>query len=341
MWSTNLLLPLIFSFIVALIITPLVIKNARRLGILDNPQKRLHPARLHNIPVPRGGGIPIFAAIFVSSLLFLPFNLKLAGILAGGLLILAIGLWDDRQHVSPWLRLAVNAVAAVVVVISGINIPFVTSPLGGIINLEPILSMLIVIVWIMAITNMVSWSSGVDGQLAGFVPIAAATIGALSLRYSQDLTQWSVIILSVIVLGSYLGFLPWSAYPQKIMPGYSGGALAGYLLAVLAIVSGAKVATALIVLGIPVMDALFTILRRIILGRSPFWADAGHLHHRLLAAGWTKIQVALFYWIIAAILGFLVLHLNSQQKVYTILMLGGSVGVLLLWLTKFRQLLNP
>lgn len=341
MWPNNLFLPLVSSFVLALIITPLVIKNARRLGILDHPQKRPHPARLHKTPVPRGGGIPIFAAILIPSLLFLPFNLKLAGILTGGLLILAIGLWDDRRNVPPFLRLAVNAVAAAVVVFSGINIPFVTNPLGGIINLEPILSMLIVIVWIVAITNMVSWSSGVDGQLSGFVPIAAATIGALSLRYSQDLTQWSVVILSVIVLGSYLGFLPWSAYPQKIMPGYSGGALAGYLLAVLAIVSGAKAATALIVLGIPVMDALFTILRRIILGRSPFWADAGHLHHRLLAAGWTKVQVALFYWIIAAILGFLVLHLNSQQKAYTILMLGGGVGILLLWLTKFRQLLNP
>ncbi|MBI4057898.1 undecaprenyl/decaprenyl-phosphate alpha-N-acetylglucosaminyl 1-phosphate transferase [Candidatus Microgenomates bacterium] len=341
------------SALIACAVTPFVIRWARALGVVDDPRRRPHPATLHKKPVPRGGGIPIFIALLFTTLIFLPLNGKLLAILAGSALILIIGLLDDRQHISPVVRLIANALAGILVVASGISILFVTNPLGGIISLDeptititlfgasyviPIFAQLLAIVWIIAVTNIVSWSSGVDGQLSGFVPVAAATIGALSLRWTEDLTQWPVVILSLIVAGGYLGFLPWSVYPQRIMPGYSGGALAGFLLAVLTIISGAKVATALIVLGIPVMDALFTILRRIAAGKSPLWADTGHLHHRLLAVGWTKPQVATFYWVVAAILGFLVLHLNSQSKIYTIVMLAVLVGGLLLWLTRFKHL---
>ncbi|MBI3290072.1 undecaprenyl/decaprenyl-phosphate alpha-N-acetylglucosaminyl 1-phosphate transferase [Candidatus Microgenomates bacterium] len=328
------------SFLIALLVTPLVIKHAKKVGLVDDPKKRSHPATLHASPVPRGGGIPILLSILTATLVSLPLNSQLIGILAGAAFIFVIGIMDDRHHISPFTRLVMNGIAGVVVVASGITIPFVTNPFGGVINLEPLISAVLVIFWVIAVTNTVSWSSGVDGQLAGFVPIAAATIGALSLKFTEDVTQWPVILLSIAVAGAYLGFLPFSVYPQRIMPGYSGGALAGYFLAVLAIISGAKVATAAIVLAIPIIDALFTVMRRIINKKSPFWADRGHLHHRLLAIGWTRAQVALFYWIIAGALGFLVLHLNSTAKFYTIFMLTLAVGALIIWLTKSNQLLN-
>lgn len=334
------LTPFFAAILLAFLATFLVIKYARALGVVDDPQKRAHPATLHSLPVPRGGGIPVFVAIFTASLLFLPLDAKLLGILAGASLILAVGFLDDRKSTSWKFRLGANAVAAFFPVLAGITISFVTNPLGGVLNLALPISIILVVVWLVAVTNMVSWSSGVDGQLAGFIPIAAVTIGALSLRSTGDVAQWPVIILSLIVAGAYLGFLPWSVFPQRIMPGYSGGALAGYLLAVLAILSGAKVATAVIVLAIPVIDAGFTILRRLITKRSLFWADRGHLHHRLLAIGWTKPQVAAFYWTITSFLGFLVLHLNSQQKLYTLVMLTVLVGTLLLWLTKSETLLK-
>ncbi|MBI4059055.1 undecaprenyl/decaprenyl-phosphate alpha-N-acetylglucosaminyl 1-phosphate transferase [Candidatus Microgenomates bacterium] len=351
-----LITPLAVSFLVALAVTPLVIKYARTLGVMDDPQKRPHPATLHRQPVARGGGIPIFLAVLAGMVIFLPWDLKLVGIASGALVTLIVGLADDRRDIPPIARLFANFLAALLVVYAGITIPFVTNPLGGIIHLaNPDLTLrlgeteivvgwlaiIATIIWIMAITNIVSWSSGVDGQLAGFVPIAAATIGALSLRFGNDFTQWPVIILSLAVAGSFLGFLFWSVYPQKIMPGYSGGALAGYFLAVLAIISGAKLATAIIVLGIPIMDAIFSILRRLVHKRSPFWGDAGHLHHRLLAIGWSKKKVAAFYWLVAAVLGMLAIHLNSQAKLYTIIMLVVGVGGLLLWLTKLSRLFEP
>ncbi|MBI2405902.1 undecaprenyl/decaprenyl-phosphate alpha-N-acetylglucosaminyl 1-phosphate transferase [Candidatus Microgenomates bacterium] len=335
-------LPFVLSAVTAALVTVLVIRVAPSFGIVDNPRKRRHPATLHTKPTPRGGGIPIFLALLISTLFFLPLNLKLAGIMGGALLLLAVGVADDRRDVSPLFRLVANIVAAGAVVATGITIPFLTNPFGGIINLSvsPLIAGVAAIFWIVAITNIVSWSSGVDGQLAGFVPIAAATIGGLSLRFAQDITALPAVTLSLIVGGAYLGFLAFSVYPQRIMPGYSGGALAGYLLAVLAIISGAKLATAIIVLGIPVMDALFVILRRVVGGKSPLWADAGHLHHRLIAAGWNKPQVAAFYWGVAVILGFFVLHLNSQAKFYTIVMLAVVTGGLLLWLTRLRLLLR-
>lgn len=350
----NFFAPLFASFAISLAVTLLVIKYAPKLGIMDDPTHRLHPARYHKKPTPRGGGIPIFFALLITTLIFLPLNQALAGILVGSLAILIIGVLDDRRDLSPSLRLVVNTFAAIVLIIAGVSITFFTNPFGGIIDLSnpkisleigggtlviPILSLIATIFWIVFITNIVSWSSGVDGQLAGFVPIAAVTIGALSLRFAQDITQWPVIILSMIIAGSYLGFLGFATYPQRIMPGYSGGALAGFLLGTLSILSGAKLATAIIVLGVPVMDAVFVIVRRIISGRSPLQPDAGHLHHRLLELGWGKPAIAVFYWLVAAVLGLLVLHLNSQAKFYTIVMVAALVGGMLVWLT-FGKLLK-
>lgn len=331
---------LVLSFVISLFITYFVIRFSSKLGILDTPRVREnHPATLHKISIPRGGGIPIFLTVLVASMIFIPFSKTLSAILAGGLLILGVGLIDDRKPVSPYLRLVINILAGILLVLSGISISFFTNPLGGILDISgfellglPVIAWGVTLVWIVALTNIVSWSSGVDGQLSGFVPIAAVTLGALSLRFSIE-SQWPVIMLSAIVAGGYLGLLFWSSFPQKIMPGYSGGALAGYLLGAMAILSGAKVATLLIVLGIPVVDAVLVIARRIASKKSPVTADAGHLHHRLLKRGWSKPAVSFFYSSITIFLGILVLHLNTQSKLYTIVMLVVLIGGLIAWLT--------
>jgi len=126
--------------------------------------------------------------------------------------------------------------------------------------------------------------------------------------------------------------LPWNFYPQKIMPGYGGGALAGYFLAVLAILAGAKVGGAMVVLGVPMIDAVYSIIRRILSGKSPVWGDRGHLHHKLMDLGWGKRRIAVFYWLITGVLGYLALQLNSRGKAYTILLTGIILGGILLWL---------
>lgn len=154
----------------------------------------------------------------------------------------------------------------------------------------------------------------------------------LSLKFSADITQWPVIILAAITAGAFLGFLPWHIFPQKIMPGYGGSTLAGYMLGVLSILATAKVGLLLVVLGVPIIDTVYTIIRRIMHGKSPVWGDRGHLHHRLLDIGLTKGQVAIFYWGITAILGVIALNLNTTSKIYTMIGIAVALGGLIIWL---------
>ncbi len=325
--------PLITAFLVALATTPLTIKLAWRWGLIDDPQKRKHPAKLHQQPIPRAGIIPLWLAVVVASLIFLPVDKYLLSILGGATLLLILGLLDDKYDLNPYLRLIGCFLAAGLVVSSGIHIAFITNPLGqGIIQFNQLIAILLALVWITFLSNITNWSSGFDGQLPGMVVIAALTIVFLSFRFSADITQWPVTILAAITAGAYLGFLPYNFYPQKIMPGYGGGTLAGFLLAVLAILSTAKIGTILVVLGIPFIDAFYSIIRRLLTGRSPVWGDRGHLHHKLLDEwGWSKKKTALFYWGITALLGILALNLRSLQKFYTIVMLVLIIGSLLLW----------
>ncbi len=333
--NINLILP---PFLVALAVsclsTPLVIRIAWKLGLIDDPKKNKHPKVIHTVATPRGGGLAIYLGILISSLIFLPLDRHLSGILIGATIILIVGLLDDKYNLNPYLRLVIQFIAAAIPVISGIGISFITNPGGGVINLSPIIADVLAIFWIVFLMNGLNFGAkGVDGQLSGVVAIAAATIALLSLKFSADITQWPVIILAAIVSASYLGFLPWHIYPQKIMPSFAGSNLAGFFLGILSILSTAKVGTLLVVLAVPLVDTGYVIVRRIVSGKSPFWGDRGHLHHKLLDAGLTKTQVALFYWIITALLAFLSLNLNTSSKLYTMVGVVVLIGGLILWLT--------
>jgi UDP-GlcNAc:undecaprenyl-phosphate/decaprenyl-phosphate GlcNAc-1-phosphate transferase len=347
------LFPLLFSFIISIICTPLAIKFAWHYKIIDDPAKNKHPKVIHTYPVPRGGVIPIIISFVVTSLFFLPIDKHLVGIILGSLIAATVGLIDDKFNLNPYVRIITCTICALVVVVCGVGIPYINNPLGGIINLDQpriifsflgdghsiwLLADILAILWIVWCMNIINWSSGLDGQISGVVPIAAITIAMLSLRNPQDITQWPVAILAAICAGAYLGFLPFHLFPQKIMPGFGGTTLAGFLLAVLAILAGAKINTAVIVLGIPMFDGVWTVIRRVMTGHSPFWGDRGHLHHRLLDLGWSKKSVATFYWIITGILGILVLNLNSEQKFYTIVTLVIIIGGVLLWLNYLKAL---
>lgn len=342
--------PELVSLLVSFAATFFVIKYAKKLKIVDDPQKNKHPKVIHTKPTPRGGGIAIFLAATASGLIFLPADKHLVGILAGALIIAAMGFLDDRYDLNPYLRLFWGFLAAAAPIAAGIGIAFVSNPLsGGVINLSQpqitfslfgkihtiwIISDAFALFWIVFLMNMINMGAkGVDGQLPGVVVIAAVTIAILSLKFSADITQWPVITLSAIIAGAYLGFLPWNVFPQKIMPGYGGGALAGYFLAILSILSTTKVGTLIVVLGIPLIDTGYVIVRRLASGKSPVWGDRGHLHHRLLDLGLSKKQVAGIYWAATAALGILALNLNSANKLYTIIGVGGIVGGVILWLT--------
>ncbi|KPJ70967.1 hypothetical protein AMJ51_00470 [Microgenomates bacterium DG_75] len=340
-------LPLLTAFLISLLITPIVINIYRRLGWVDDPAKRKRKQDTHLEPVPRGGGIPIFFALIIGSLIFLPLDKHLKGILLGVIIMTFMGVLDDRFDLNPYLRLILMFFAAGAVVGAGIGIAFITNPFNGVIRLDQpqiqfqllgetrsiwLLADLLALFWIVGLSNIVNWSKGFDGQLPGIVVIAALTIAAFSLRYSADITQWPITILASILAGAYFGFLPFNFYPQKIMPGYGGGTLAGFMIAVLTILSTSKILTAMVILGVPLIDAFYSITRRLLIGRSPVWGDRGHLHHKLLDEWrWGKRRAAIFYWGITAVLGILALRLNSQGKFYTIIMLAVIIGGLLLW----------
>lgn len=344
--------PLAVSFMVSFIMTPVVIAFYKNRGFLDDPRQQSHPKVVHGYPVPRGGGIPILAALILGCLIFLPISKPILAIILASFLVVVVGSIDDVLDLNPYLRLGTNLLASAIVVGAGIGIAYITNPLGGIIHFDSlkiavdllgrerniiVLADIFAIVWIVWTMNMVNWAKGLDGQMPGIVSISAIIIGFLSLRFFPDPNQIPVLVISSIVAGAYLGFLPFNFYPQKIMPGYGGGALAGFLLAVLSIMSSSKVATMMLVLGVPFMDAIYTMIRRIASRRSPVWGDRGHLHHRLMDLGWGKRRIALFYWLVSAILGAVALCLDSRGKLFAAIMIFLIVGGGLLWISIFTS----
>ncbi len=344
-FGNNILIPLLVSLFVTLGVTPICIKLFYKIKLLDFPNRK-HPAILHTKPIPRGGGIPLFLGVFVAAILFLPVTKAFVGIFTASFISLIIGILDDKYDISPYVRFAFNIAAALLVIASGVNISFITNPLGGILFLNKTLfelnflgfdliinfSLILAVLWIVWVMNMLNWSKGVDGQMPGVVAISAIIIGMLSLRFSI-LDESSILAakLSFIIAGAALGFLIYNFYPAKIFPGY--GATSIYLLlAVVSILSSAKLATAILVMGVPLADGAFTIVRRISTGHSPFWHDRKHFHHLLLSAGLGQRRIALFYWVISAIFGSLALVLSSKGKLFAIIMVIILVGGGLLFL---------
>lgn len=341
------------STILAFAITPAIIYIYKNRGWVDDPVKtKLRAKQTHTKPVPRGGGLVIFFTILIGALIFLQFDKYLIGIMLGALVLAITGFLDDIYDIHPKWRFLAGITAGLLVVGSGIGIAYVSNPFGPeVIHLNQpqlafelfgktrtiwILADLFALLFILWNMNIVNWSKGVDGQMPGFVSIALVFIGILSYRFIDDPTQFNTAYLSFIAAGAFAGFLIWNFYPQKIMPGYGAGSLAGYFLSVLAILSGAKLATTLMVLAIPTADAIFTISRRIIAGKSPIWGDRGHLHHKLLDVyGWGRRRIAIFYWFTSFTLGFLSLYLNTLGKTITMVIVFGIVFSFLIW-TKLK-----
>ena len=298
--------------------------------VVTDSKKSSHPAHTHKGKVPRGGGAPIFLAFLISTLLFIPLNKILVGIILASLALVIVGLLDDYFDLSPYGRFVANLLIATLVIGFGLGIPFVSNPFGEVIRLDQwratfelfgekrtilVVADILAIIWLVWTTNMVNWSKGVDGQLPGFVGIAAIFLGLLSQRFiTHDISTQTVMLLSFVIAGAYLGFLPFNMYPQKIMPGYGGGALAGFWLGILSILSFGKIGTALLILAVPMLDAVYTIIRRVKNKQSPFRADWGHFHHRLLEIGWGRRRIAAFYWLITFVFGVASLFLKGPEK---------------------------
>lgn len=355
---SQLLLPTLTAFLTTVLTTPLIIKLAKKLGLVDDPKLRPHPAHVQQRVVPRAGGLPIWLGVVISILLFVPISKSIIGILLGTLVLLAAGLLDDYfKNLSPYPRLLMQVMAAGMIVASGVGITFITNPLGGILRLDQIvypinffgthniilLADILAFVWIVFVMNMVNWSKGVDGQMPGIMTVAAITIGLLSLKlaWAGDANQLTIALLSFITASVSLGFLIFNWYPAKIFPGFSGSTILGFMVAVLSILSGAKLATALLVLLVPAVDFFYTFLRRVAAGKSPLLGDQLHLHHLLLKRGWSHRQISLFYISSCAILGLLATNLSTQGKLFVAVAIGVVILGSLLWLHLLSRSLTP
>lgn len=329
----------LIALVLSLSLTPLVRQFSLKKGIVDQPGGR----RVHKLPIPRMGGVAVVLAFWLVILgiaLIEPNRLhfvsatvggidkNLFGVLLGALILVITGIIDDVRGLSPLAKLIAQFLAAACVPLFGIHIQWLAHPLGGPdIQLPLWLDTSLIIFWIVGLINVVNWLDGLDGLATGVGAIASLILFFLSL--ASFVNQPATALLAIVMCGACLGFLPYNINPAKIFLGDSGSMFLGYLIAIIAVISGGKLATASLVLGIPILDAAWVILRRLAAGQLPWHADRRHLHHRLLDAGLNQKQTVAVYWGLSAIFGATAL-LNRQaygKTLIAVIILGLMVVI--------------
>ncbi|HEY7782321.1 MAG TPA: MraY family glycosyltransferase [Ktedonobacterales bacterium] len=286
-------------------------------GWLDQPE----PRRVHTRPVPRLGGIAIFVAFLTVALIFFRPNgaadaRVFAGLIAAGVLVVAAMAYDDVRGMPPWAKLGTQTLAALVVMFPGAEgtlIAVIHNPLVAADQGRAFLPLWVAVpftwFWVVGMMNTVNWLDGSDGLAGGVVAIAATVMAVISAVLGQP----GPALLCAILAGAVIGFLPLNWHPARIFMGDSGAMFLGLALAVLANFGGAKLATMLLLMALPILDTARVIARRARHGHSPLRFDRSHLHHRLLAGGFTQRQIALlFYGITAAFGGLTILGAYLQ-----------------------------
>lgn len=276
----------IIAFVAALItvltLTPLVIKFAIWFGAIDKPNER----KVHEKIMPRLGGLAIFIGVIAGYIAGGLYNEKINTISVGAILIIIIGMLDDKYELSAKTKFAGQLIVAAMILASGLKIDFVAIPYFDRIELG-LWSYPITIFWIVAITNAINLIDGLDGLSAGVSAIGIATIGIMALLAGKVL----IFTLSLILLGSIIGFLFYNFHPAKIFMGDTGALFLGYAISILSLLGLYKSVTLftflvpVIILGVPVFDTTFAIIRRIANNKPISAPDKSHLHHRLLALG--------------------------------------------------------
>ena len=281
---------------------------------------------IHSKKVSRLGGAAIISAFIITVLTDqnLVVTNQLYGVIAASLLILAVGLWDDFWKLDWRTQLFFQVCAAITVFIMGVQVEYITNPLGGVVflNLGKYLipSLLFVIAWLVVIMNSMNWLDGIDGLSGGVAFIGALTIFFLSLR--PEVNQPPVGIIAAALAGAVLGFLIFNFYPARIMAGTSGAMFMGFALAALAIFAGTKIATALLIMAIPVIDVFWVMGERIKAGDPIFKSDTRHLHRKLMELGWTQRKISLFFYAITFLIAGVALNTRTVGKLATIILVA-------------------
>lgn len=298
------LMPLIVAIILSLILTPMVRKLAIKIGAVDIPKD---DRRIHKEAMPLMGGLAIYLSVIITILIFMPLNKSLISILLGSSIILLAGIIDDLKEISPKLKLIFQILASFILIWGDIKIDYITNPFSE--SLLPFnlswLSIPITIIWVVGITNTLNLIDGLDGLSAGVAMISSFAFMLVAHKFNNI----SVALLSAILAGASLGFLPYNFNPAKIFMGDTGALFLGFMLAAISIegvmksVATIAIIVPIIVLGVPIFDTAFAIVRRFISGKSIMSADKGHLHHRLLNRGFNQRQTVLILYAISAAFG--------------------------------------
>ncbi len=294
---------LLVSFVLVYFSVPYIQKLALKTGFVDIPNQR----KIHKAPIPLLGGLAIYGGFIVTAAIFTHRAPEFWGITLGGLIIFLLGIVDDfyktrKQELSAWPKFLVQIVAASVlpifgVSIQGINIPFMHD---GFVMFPVWLGVFATVIWVVAITNMMNFLDGVDGLAAGLAAISATTLFFIALLKGHS----AMALLSIILIGTSLGFLRHNFHPARIFMGDAGATFLGYVLAAIAVGGAFKSATLVsmlipvLALGVPIMDAFYVIFRRFRENRPIYIADKGHTFHYLMKSGLSQKQTVTFLYLL-------------------------------------------
>jgi UDP-GlcNAc:undecaprenyl-phosphate GlcNAc-1-phosphate transferase len=332
------LITFILAVALATILTPLAIILAGKWGIIDYPGDR----RVHSFPIPRLGGAAIFLAFWLAVVLTIDVDRMIAGLFFGSLLIFAVGMVDDIKGLSPLAKFFWQLLAAIVPLFFGLAVEQVTLPFLGEIYLGMAIGYAFAVIWIVGLVNTVNISDGLDGLAAGICFIAALILCWSALRIEQFTPAYLLLALA----GVALGFLFYNYHPAKIFMGDSGSMFLGYILGAVSIWGLLKTATILglvfplLVLGMPLTDVLFAIIRRSWKGLSIARADRGHLHHRLLDAGLSQKQAVLILYAISLCFGLAAILSVYGHWVIALVLILLDIGLILRIMFRRFYLLN-
>ena len=324
--------PIIGAFLIAALaafgLTPLVRRLVVRQGMVDQPEAR----RVNVVPIPRAGGLAVAAAFLAVGAVFLWLNEReqilpapifltaghVAALVLGGAGAALLGALDDYFNLRARWQLLMQIGLASVAVAMGITISSINNPLAaGLIRFDGWFAAGFTVFWIVGMMNSINWIDGLDGLSSGIALIAAVTLGLISL--TTQVGQPLIAVLCFAMAGALLGFLPWNFHPAKIFQGTSGVQFIGFTLAILSIMGEAKVAVALLVLGVPIIDTFWIIVRRLWERRSPFSPDRSHIHHRMLDLGLSHRRTVILIYGICVLLAALALLLSGINQLYAFL----------------------
>ena len=343
---------MLISFIVSITLSAILtffwIKIVKKWGILDIPRGTQEPRKLHKTPVPLLGSVAILGAftIMLAAVYFLnsAYQTKAGGTMGGinvvyfavALFVIMIGGYiDDKYNIKAWQQIIFPTIATGIIIYGGLNIGKITNPFGGLIMIPTAISGVLAFLWLLGMSYTTKILDGLDGLATGITAIGALMIAALSL-----FTKWyqpDVALVAIIFAGACLGFLIFNFHPAKIFLGEGGSIMLGFVLGVLAIISGSKIMTTLLVVGLPVLDVAWAVVRRAMKHKAISIGDRSHAHHLLVDGGFSHAGAVLFLYSVAFTFGIAGIFLSSAYKLMVLVILGVFSLVLLGFFGAFKQ----